>query len=135
MRNFLVAGKWKEADRETSKVMLHAANREKEGWLRLKDIDNLACEDLRLIDQLWRESSQGKFGFRVQKEIYQNLGGTRRWKEEVVEKFGDQVGWRRGGRWLNYSDLTYNLTASRGHLPTAKVRGGILALRAVTCKI
>ena len=117
LRDFLVAGKWKEADGETARAMLQAAKREKEGWFREEDLNNFACEDLRLIDQLWRESSQGKFGFRVQKEIYQNLGGTREYNYEVWVKFSDQVGWRQGGSWLNYSELTYNLDASRGHLP------------------
>ena len=117
LRNLLVAGKWKEADRETTRAMLQAAKRENEGWLRNEDLNNFACEDLRLIDQFWRESSQGKFGFRVQKEIYQNLGGTREYNYEVWKNFGDQVGWRQGGSWLNYSDLTFNFNASRGHLP------------------
>ena len=117
LRNLLVAGKWKEADIETSRAMLQAAKREKEGWFREKDLNNFACEDLRLIDQFWRESSQGKFGFRVQKEIYQNLGGTREYEYSVRKNFSDQVGWRQRGIWLSYKDLSFNLNASRGHLP------------------
>ena len=117
LRDLLEAGEWKEADIETSRAMLQAAKREKEGWFREKDLNNFACEDLRLIDQFWRESSQGKFGFRVQKEIYQNLGGTREYEYSVRKNFSDQVGWRQGGIWLSYKDLSFNLNASRGHLP------------------
>ena len=152
LRDLLEAGEWKEADQETSRAMLQAAKREKEGWLRYEDINNFACEDLRLIDQFWRESSQGKFGFRVQKEIYHNLGGTTEYNAEVWRNFGDQVGWRQGDSWLNYYDFNFNLNADadRGHLPILgwgdrvitynTLHGGrywssFLALRTLTCKI
>ena len=77
LRDLLAAGKWKEADEETTRVMLAVAKREKEDWLDVKHIDNFPCEDLRTIDQLWVKYSDGKFGFSVQKRIYQGLGGTR----------------------------------------------------------
>jgi hypothetical protein len=34
LQQLLAAGKWKEADQETDKVMLQVAGREREGWLR-----------------------------------------------------------------------------------------------------
>lgn len=120
LRDLLAAGKWKEADQETAKVMLQAANRVQQRYLDVKDIDNFPCEDLRTIDQLWVKYSQGRFGFSVQKKIYiSNLGGTKEYNEEVWKKFGDHVGWRKGGNWLNYSDLTFELrdTTPYGHLP------------------
>ena len=117
LRDLLAAGKWKEADTETTRAMLQAAKREEEGWFRYEDIDNFSCEDLRIIDQLWVSASQGKFGFSVQKEIYESLGGTREYNEEVWNKFGDRVGWRKGGSWLYYSELTFKLTAPKAHLP------------------
>ena len=118
----LAAGKWQEADKETTKVMLQVAGREKEGYLDVQSIDNFPCEDLRAIDRLWVKYSQGRFGFSVQKRIYQSLGGTRKYNSEVWEKFGDRVGWREGDRWLYYNDLTFNLTAKEGHLPVLRIR-------------
>ena len=118
LRNFLVAEMWKEADLETTRAMLQATGREKEGWFRDEDIDNFSCEDLRIIDQLWLESSQGKFGFSVQKNIYQNLGGTREYNMKIWSKFATQVGWEQG-EWKDYNDLTFNLSAPRGQLPRA----------------
>ena len=123
LRDLLAGRKWKEADRETRRTMLQAAGREKEGWLRTEDIDQFSCEDLRIIDQLWRESSQGRFGFSVQKEIYQNLDGKRKYNQQVKEIFGDRVGWRKRGRWLDYSELTFNLNAPKGQLPVVRVGG------------
>ncbi|MGH2412541.1 MAG: GUN4 domain-containing protein, partial [Microcystaceae cyanobacterium] len=117
LRNLLAAGKWKEADEETARVMLQAANREDEGWLRVEDLENFPCEDLRTINQLWLHYSKGKFGFSVQKEIYQNLGGKREYNEEVWEKFADTVGWRVKNGWPDYKDITFDLSAPRRHLP------------------
>jgi hypothetical protein len=93
LRNLLTAGKWKEADLETVKGMLQAAGRTEEGWLRSEDIDQFSCEDLRIIDRLWVDASDGKFGFSVQSQIYRGLGGTEEYNIDIVGKFGDQVGW------------------------------------------
>ncbi|MTJ16824.1 MULTISPECIES: serine/threonine-protein kinase [unclassified Dolichospermum] len=122
LRDLLKAGKWKEADEETERVMLAVAKREKVGWLDDKSIDNFPCADLRTIDQLWVKYSGGKFGFSVQKRIYQGFGGTREYNQEIWEKFGDKVGWRKGGSswnafWLYYSDITFDKKAPEGHLP------------------
>ncbi len=143
LRDYLAQGKWKEADEETRRVMLAVAKRENEGWLDVEDIDNFPCEDLRTIDQLWVKYSDGKFGFSVQKRIYQGFGGTREYNEEIWEKFGDKVGWRKGekervesrgiweklrntwsdvwsqpvGSWLYYQNITFDKKAPEGHLP------------------
>jgi hypothetical protein len=117
--------------------MLAVAKREKEGWLDTKSIDNFPCEDLRTIDQLWVKYSNGKFGFSVQKKICQGLGGTRD-LGEIWEKFGDKVGWRKGGDWLYYSRLKWSKNAPIGMLPWL-VRGSLVGVsvfsRVETCKL
>jgi uncharacterized caspase-like protein len=146
LRDLLADQKWEEADEETERVMLQAARgsargslidrlkkiltparQQEEGWLRIEDIDNFPCEDLRTINQLWVHHSKGHFGFSVQKEIYQSLSGTSEYNEKVWRNFGEQVGWRRrpfvgflflGRWWLSYSDLTFSLNAPEGHLPS-----------------
>ena len=137
LRDLLAAGNWKEADQETARVMLQAANRVKEGYLTVNDIDNFPCEDLRTINQLWLSYSEGKFGFSVQKEIYHRLGGTREYNREVWESFGDAVGWRQGGSWLNSKNLTFaSIKAPSGHLPfLVGRRGKSLFSRVKTCKL
>jgi hypothetical protein len=92
LRDYLAQGKWKEADEETAWVMLAVAKREKEGWLDDEHIDNFPCEDLSIIDKLWVKYSKGKFGFSVQKRIYQGFGGTREYNSEIWRQFGDKVG-------------------------------------------
>ncbi|NEQ38980.1 MAG: hypothetical protein F6K40_23005 [Okeania sp. SIO3I5] len=119
LKKLLSKGKWEEADEETARCMLQVAGREEEGWLRVEDIDKFPCRDLRTIDQLWVQYSHAKFGFSVQKKIYQKLGGKGEYDEKVWKDFCDKVGWRQGGEWLYYSDLTFSLdTHYIGYLPS-----------------
>ena len=78
LRDLLKAKKWKDADEETHKRMLEVAGRDSQGirFLRREDVENFPCQDLGTIDKLWVKHSDGKFGFSVQKQIYQDLGGT-----------------------------------------------------------
>ncbi len=91
-----------------------------------EDLENFPCSDLRIINQLWLQYSDGKFGFSVQKEIYESLGGTgeynKEYNKEVCEKFGERVGWRKGENWLNYSDLTFDKSAPQAHLPVTHIQ-------------
>jgi len=90
LREFLANGMWKEADRETGRIMLEVAGREKD--LDNESIDNFPCEILRTIDQLWVEYSVGRFGFSVQKGIYEEMG------EGYIgfTDFARRVGWTQG---------------------------------------
>ncbi len=118
LRDLLAAGKWREADSETDTLMLQAAGRTHEGWLDLEAAKKFACEDLRIIDQLWRSASNHKFGLSVQSEIYRSLGGTETYDAAIWRSFGDRIGWRAEGNWLNYSNLKFNpTTSSTGELP------------------
>ncbi|MEG4285636.1 GUN4 domain-containing protein [Microcoleus sp. A006_D1] len=117
LRDLLATGKWKEADEETGEKMLEVAGRKDEGWLRVEDIDRFPCADLRTIDQLWVKYSNGRFGFSMQKRIYESLGGTREYNGKIWETFGDRVGWRVNKEWLYYNDLKFNTKSQEGHLP------------------
>ncbi len=112
LRDFLKAGQWFEADEETLAVILKVALREKEGWLDKKSIENFPCTDLRTIDQLWVKYSDGRFGFSVQKRIWESV-------DKDYEKLGDRVGWRKTKEWLLYSQITFDIKAPLGHLPKA----------------
>ncbi|MBW4509959.1 MAG: GUN4 domain-containing protein [Scytonematopsis contorta HA4267-MV1] len=146
LRDLLAAGEWRQADEETARVMLAVSGREEKGCLDVKHIDNFPCKDLRTIDQLWVKYSNRRFGFSVQKRIYQSLGGTRNYDEKIWYAFGDCIGWRKKGEWLYYEDITFNLTAPEAHLPSIGgrfVHGGrgwvvvvsSLASRLVKCNI
>ncbi|MDM3849607.1 MAG: serine/threonine-protein kinase [Aphanizomenon gracile PMC627.10] len=163
LRDLLKAGKWKEADKETERVMLAVAKRENKVYLDTKSINNFPCEDLRTIDQLWVKYSDGKFGFSVQKQIYQGLGDgkfgfsvqkriyqalgrTREYNSGIWDKFGEEVGWKKKKLcgWLSYNDITFDKKAPKGHLPVCLGRicegwgfrgdGGFFS-RVETCKL
>ncbi|WP_201277642.1 GUN4 domain-containing protein, partial [Sphaerospermopsis reniformis] len=139
LEQLLSTGQWKEADEETARVMLAVANREKEGFLDAPSIDNFPCNDLYTIDKLWIKYSKDRFGFSVQKRIYQSLGGTRKYDEKIWIAFGDRLGWRKEGKWLSYKDITFDIKAPEGHLParlrwnTGGLGRGVLFSRLETC--
>ncbi|MEY3866268.1 MAG: hypothetical protein RLZZ338_159 [Cyanobacteriota bacterium] len=117
--NLLAEDKWKEADEETARLMLKIADREREGWLRVEDIEQFPSRDLQTIDQLWVEYSNGRFGFSVQKQIYQSLGGTKEFNQKITEAFWHKVGLIINNQhyWSQYDNLIFNLSAPIGHLP------------------
>lgn len=76
LRDLLAAGKWKEADQETAKVMCQAAGIDNKGRLDSVSIGNFPCIDLRTINQLWLHYSSGKDGFSVQCQNIEAIGGV-----------------------------------------------------------
>ena len=114
LQDLLKAGKWKEADQETLKVMLKAADREKEFWLDSDSIENFPGKDLCSIDRLWVKYSHGHFGFSVQKRIWEGVGRN-------YKNLGVSVGWRRGmwldKKWLNYNESTFLQDSPQAYLP------------------
>jgi uncharacterized caspase-like protein len=118
LKDALVARDYRLADETTANLMVRAAGREAEGWLREEDARNFSCDDLKIIDQLWLDHSNGKFGFSVQQQIYTSLGGTPgQYNETILRQLGDQVGWRQNNQWMSWLGLTFSATAPRGHLP------------------
>jgi len=124
---FLSEGKWQEADEETARVMLTIMGRKEEGYLDEDDYRNFPSTELKIIDQLWLKCSNGKFGFSVQKQIWLDCGGTvGEYDSNIYRKFADKVGWRKGGSWLNYSQLNFTIDAPQAHIPSwGRVRLGV----------
>ncbi|PZV26519.1 MAG: GUN4 domain-containing protein [Snowella sp.] len=137
LETFLKNGQWKEADQETSRLMLQIVGKEADQWLSVEDIQNFPCEDLRTLDKLWVDYSNGKFGFSVQKKVWMDCGGVPgQYDSDMYEKFADQVGWQRGGDWLNYDDLTFLLDGSNhAHLPYLMLQRVTIFSRATTCNL
>jgi eukaryotic-like serine/threonine-protein kinase len=137
LRDLLKAGNWKEADEETLRVMCQVAKREKEGWLRIEDIKQFPCADLKAIDQLWVKYSDGKFGFSIQKKIWQECGSPMDDKDDW-ETFRNRVGWRKKGDWVYDFDLIFSTEAPVAHLPvlaSEEFRCGVFFSRVKTCRL
>ncbi|NEP84867.1 MAG: GUN4 domain-containing protein, partial [Okeania sp. SIO3B3] len=121
LEEYLYQGEWRKADEETAFIFYQVMALKN---IRRGDIyENIQISILKEIDQLWVLYSHHKFGFSVQKEIYQSLGGTEEYNEKVLEAFGNKTGWRQGGKWLYYPKLTFSLdTHWVGHLPVLSLK-------------
>lgn len=116
LEEYLKNDKWRQADRETGSIIRNMCS-----WTGY-DINNysitkLPRNEIRKIDRLWYKYSNGKFGFKVQKQIYEQLG-------KDIEKFGTKVNWRGEPGWFDgafswhlYHQVVFNVNSVEGHLP------------------
>ncbi|GAX34067.1 GUN4 domain-containing protein [Nodularia sp. NIES-3585] len=117
LQNLLAQQKWKEADLETTKLMLQVLGKNDWNEVYKQDIANFSCKDFHIIDQLWGQYSYGYFGFSVQQSIWSEISGQVDYETE--KRLGDRLGWRKEGNWLEYDQLSFklSLTTPMGHLP------------------
>ncbi|MDJ0615674.1 MAG: AAA-like domain-containing protein [Calothrix sp. MO_192.B10] len=155
-------GRWREADRKNWDFILFSAGSEKEGLLRLDNVKNFNCKDLKEVDRLWVKNSKVNsivyFGYSVQKKIYLSTGNSldfdwekrewRNWNENGYKNFVESVGWKKKKgewEWIRYSELPMNLDKSRGELASVGMLpndrfvefapGWISSLLAETCRL
>ena len=121
LQNFLKEGEWLSADKETVRLILAIARVAKLENLRPDEIEHIDCSELQVIDRLWLTYSDNRFGFSIQAQIYQNLGGSEQTTIEqdgkLIEQWGNKLGWRKEGNWVKCSDLDYSESAAKGGLP------------------
>jgi eukaryotic-like serine/threonine-protein kinase len=116
LHDLLEQHQWQDADRETDAIILQVCDRQGQGKLGIEDIREFPCRDLRTIDKLWVKYSGGRFGFSIQRRLWETV-------DRDYEAFGDRVGWRQKAVWLPYTELTFGITAPSGHLPSWGRRG------------
>ncbi|MEM6599099.1 MAG: GUN4 domain-containing protein [Cyanobacteria bacterium P01_C01_bin.69] len=112
LARYLQNGQWKAADEEIYRLMITEIGKEKGQFFASDDLSNFPCEPLKVIDGLWVEHSGGKFGFSVQKKIYQECGGVAdgQYDMEVLSTLIKKVGWNQ--------PIVYELDETPiGHLP------------------
>jgi hypothetical protein len=113
---------WREADRETIRVIQSITGQASLEDITPDDMRRFPCSKLQAIDRLWTTYSNGRFGFSVQSNIYQKVGGnletTIAQDTQTIIKFGEQVGWRKNDTWLKCDDLDYTLSAPIGCHPS-----------------
>ena len=103
LRDFLIRGNYLEADKETRRIFLNITNCASKGYLEQQYVNNIPCIDLRIIDQLWLDYSSGKYGFSVQKKIFE---------KEYIDSFRKTVGWF--GSKSYYIDESKSFARERG---------------------
>ena len=122
LRDLLAAGEFKEADWETIRILMDLAGVMDIEEITPDDVRQYSCNDLRVLDGLWLKYSNSRFGFSVQLQIYQKVGGTRETlieqDREMIIEMGRCVGWWAGDRWKKCDQLDYSLSAPVGCHPS-----------------
>jgi hypothetical protein len=119
LKELLKAHQWREADEETYRLMITTVGKEKGQWFNFDDLKNFPYEDLRTLDQLWVNYSNGKFGFSIQKRIWQTCGDSTS-SRETWRRFCIAVGWQNSDAtaFVKYNDLQFSIENSPiGELP------------------
>ena len=145
LQEYLRNENWFEADKETIRLILAVTAKEIEE-LTPEDIQHFPCNDLMVIDRLWMKYSDGRFGFSPQLKIYIEKGGsfdtTVEQNRQLIETWGEDLGWRKDNRWLPCSELDFSLNAPMGCHPSrwwnspygSKMTNFFLG-RLITCEI
>ena len=146
LRELLEAGKLKEADLETTRVMIEITGKAELDEITPDDLKKFPCNAIMVIDQLWQKYSNNRFGFSVQLRLYQNLGGNmdtiRAQENKYLHMTSEKIGWRVNGKLVEYDDFKFSLDAAEGALPGnwwnspygAKMANFFLA-RLIACEI
>ena len=121
---------WFAADKETVRLIADIAGVSDLEDLSPREIRSFSCGELQVIDRLWSNYSNGRFGFSVQLKIYQDLGGslesTIGEDLELTQQWGAALGWREGvtdqtpagKRWRKCDELDFSINAPKGCHPS-----------------
>lgn len=138
LANMLLIGDFKAADQFTRDALIQIAGEgaRKRGYVYFTEVKGLPQADMATIEKLWLKYSKGKFGFTVQRAL---------WNQVTVgkdfERFCRKIGWNmmengieRKLKWFGNSEFTYDLDkAPTGHLPlTSALRGTSLLKNLLT---
>jgi GUN4-like/NACHT domain len=109
---------WQAADQETYRLMISTVGKEEGQLFAPEDLQDFPGDELRAIDTLWRTHSNGRFGFSVQKRIWEECNCP----EDNIEDwklFAQKVGWYTDKKFQGYSNLmlAMNSDAPLGYLP------------------
>jgi hypothetical protein len=140
VQRLLAGQQWQRADQETRAVMLERYGLDVNEPLQANQLQGFPCTDLRILDQMWLKHSQGRFGFSVQKAIWQKYDRLYWNKSEVWRLFADRVGWRThnlfvDNHWKRYGEITFSLSAPVGHLPFLGDKFGIFTVEAIVTRL
>lgn len=121
LQALLLQGDLREADQETLRVIMQeAAQSEREG-LTPDQVKQFPCSVLQVIDRLWTQHTDQRFGFSVQLAIYQEVGGSLSTAISqdlpLLVKLGDRLGWRADGKWKTSDQASYSPQAPVGCYP------------------
>ncbi len=130
LATMLATGQFKEADQFTRDALITLSGSRDAGrdFVYFTEVKRIPATDLATMERLWNKFSGGKFGYSVQRTIWQKQRGD-------FELFCRKIGWttkdgevERKLRWFGASEFIYDVDkAPNGHLPlTSALRGTAL---------
>jgi len=121
LQTLLQQGNLREADQETLRVIMQAAAQNEREGLTPDQVKQFPCSVLQVIDRLWTQYTDQRFGFSVQLAVYQEVGGSLSTAISqdlaVLIKLGDRLGWRANGKWKTSDQASYSPQAPVGCYP------------------
>ncbi|KAL6875696.1 hypothetical protein ACP4OV_013209 [Aristida adscensionis] len=86
----LAAGDYRQADDTTRALLIELAGESarRRGYVFFSEVQFISAEDLRAIDELWREHSNGKFGYSVQRRLWEK-------SRRDFTRFFIKIGWMK----------------------------------------
>ncbi|GAB2300058.1 hypothetical protein Dimus_034100 [Dionaea muscipula] len=138
LQHHLLTQNFREADEETRHLLLHLAGEpaKKQGYVFFSEVQFISKEDLIAIDELWRKHSDNRFGYSVQKSI---------WEKNCDKEFSKlflRIGWMKKlesseVEQYNYrsfpNEFTWELNEDtpEGHLPLTNALRGTQLLNSI----
>jgi hypothetical protein len=120
LRNLLAEGKFKEADEETTNVLMGYIRKTSE-TISPDDIENYPEGPLKIVDRLWRKYSDDRFGLSIQLQKYKDVGGDLNTliaqDTDLFLQFCDRVGWRQNDKLIVRENWEVSPDAPEGFLP------------------
>ena len=129
LRDLLKEGKWREAEDETRAKLIEAAGTaaQKRNWVYWSEVKMIPVEDMLTLDALWSVASKGRFGYKVQRQMW--IQNRRQWN-----RFFRAIDWVTGEndvyrKWP--TEFKYDISAPKGHLPLTNALRGTRLFEAI----
>ncbi len=121
LQKYLINESYEDADRFTSSKLRELAGEKavKRGYVYFSEVESIPGIDLSTLDKLWIVYSRGKFGFTVQAQILDSVGGR-------YDKLWPRIGWKKDGIWTRYPKaFNWSIEAPSGHMPLVNQLRGV----------
>ncbi|WOL11270.1 hypothetical protein Cni_G20032 [Canna indica] len=136
LASHLSSSDFREADEETRRLLIELAGEaaQKRGYVFFSEVQFIPAADLQAIDQLWRQHSGGRFGYSVQRRLWEKssrdftrlfirLGWMKKLDSEVEQysyrSFPSEFIWELNG------------STPEGHLPLTNALRGTQLFRSI----
>lgn len=136
LQQHLSSQDFRQADEETRRLLILLAGEaaQKRGYVFFSEVQFISEDDLRTIDELWRKHSSDRYGYRVQKKIWNKVSRD-------FTKFFIRVGWMKKldteVEQYNYRSFPsefmweMNDATPEGHLPLTNALRGTQLLNSI----